>query len=109
MLSSQGRPIITACDGAQARAHVQLHSPGLIVLDLGLPDVSGLELIAEWRAHPRTADLPILVVTGRDLCKEDQDYLRRHAESFFYKRHSWHDELARELNRIGSLGPPQKI
>ncbi|HWZ97343.1 MAG TPA: response regulator [Candidatus Dormibacteraeota bacterium] len=109
MLTAQGHAVVTASDGAQARAQVNLHLPELVILDLGLPDISGLELIAEWRSHPRTVDLPVFVLTSMDLSKEDQIYLRGHAESLFHKRHSWHEALARELNRVVSLGAPQKI
>lgn len=109
MLTSQGRVVVTASDGAQARAQVNLHLPELVILDLGLPDVSGLELLAEWRSHPRTAELPVFVLTGRDVTREDQEYLRRHAESLFHKRHSWHDALARELNRVMAPTRPEKL
>jgi len=109
MLTSQGRVVVTASDGAQARAQINLHLPEFVILDLGLPDISGLELLAEWRSHPRTAELPVFVLTGKDVTREDQEYLRRHAESLFHKRHSWHDALARELNRVLSLGPPEKV
>jgi DNA-binding response OmpR family regulator len=109
MLTSQGRVVVTASDGAQARAQINLHLPELVILDLGLPDVSGLELLAEWRAHPRTAELPVFVLTGRDVTREDQEYLRRHAESLFHKRHSWHDALARELTRVMAPGSPEKL
>ena len=109
MLTSQGRVVVTASDGAQARAQINLHLPEFVILDLGLPDISGLELLAEWRSHPRTAELPVFVLTGKDVSREDQEYLRRHAESLFHKRHSWHDALARELNRVLSLGPPERV
>ena len=109
MLTAQGHAVVTASDGAQARAQVNLHLPELVILDLGLPDISGLELIAEWRSSPRTVDLPVFVLTSRDLSKEDQNYLRGHAESLFHKRHSWHEGLAKELNRVVSLGPPEKV
>ena len=109
MLTSQGRVVVTASDGAQARAQINLHLPEFVILDLGLPDISGLELLAEWRSHPRTAELPVFVLTGKDVTREDQEYLRRHAESLFHKRHSWHDALARELNRVFSLGPPERV
>jgi hypothetical protein len=41
--------------------------------------------------------------------KADQNYLRRHAESLFHKRHSWHDALAHELNRVMSRSTSAKL
>lgn len=47
--------------------------PGLLVLDLGLPDMTGLELLRELRADPPFAELPVLVLTVSD---EDEDIIR---------------------------------
>jgi CheY-like chemotaxis protein len=53
--------------------------PELVILDLVLPKMSGLELLAEWRGSPRTSDLPVFVLTSKDLTKEEEKYVRAHA------------------------------
>ena len=40
--------------------------PDLVVLDIGLPDMSGLDLLRRWRADERTADIEVIVLSGRD-------------------------------------------
>jgi signal transduction histidine kinase/CheY-like chemotaxis protein len=100
LLAARGYQVITAVDGAQARARVAHALPELVILDLVLPKMSGLELLAEWRGSPRTADLPVFVLTSKDLTKEEEKYIRAHAESLFRKQNSWREPLMRQLERI---------
>ncbi len=100
LLTAQGYSVITAADGAQARARVAQSLPELVILDLVLPKMSGMELLAEWRGSPRTADLPVFVLTSKDLTKEEEKYVRAHAESLFRKQHSWREPLMKQLDRV---------
>jgi CheY-like chemotaxis protein len=109
MLSAQGYSVATAADGAQARAQVAASLPELVILDLLLPEVSGFELLGEWRASPRTADLAVFILTSMDLTQEEQSYLRTHAESLFRKQEPWQEALLKQLERIVSLGTPEKV
>ncbi|HWO27369.1 MAG TPA: CHASE3 domain-containing protein, partial [Candidatus Acidoferrum sp.] len=72
LLTARGYSVITAADGAHARTHVAHALPELVILDLVLPKMSGFELLAEWRGNPRTADLPVFVLTSKDLTKEEE-------------------------------------
>src|SRR6266850_6495714 len=100
LLTARGYSVITAADGAQGRARVAHTLPELVILDLVLPKMSGLELLAEWRSSPRTADLPVFVLTSKDLTKEEEKYVRAHAESLFRKQHSWRGPLIKQLERV---------
>jgi DNA-binding response OmpR family regulator len=62
-LESQGYDVTWAADGALARAAFSRMTPDLIVLDLGLPDVEGVELCREFGAA--IPMLPILILTAR--------------------------------------------
>jgi CheY-like chemotaxis protein len=99
LLTTQGYTVTVAEDGEQARSHVAAALPELVILDLILPKVSGFELLAEWRAKPRTADLPVFVLTSKDLSGEEEQYLRKHAESLFHKHQSWQQALTNQLQR----------
>jgi signal transduction histidine kinase/DNA-binding response OmpR family regulator len=104
LLTAQGHTVTNAADGAQARAQVGTALPKLVILDLLLPEVSGFELLAEWRANPRTADLPVFVLTSKDLSREEETYLRAHAERLFHKQQPWQEALASEVRRAVSSG-----
>lgn len=100
LLSTQANPVTTAADGAQAREQVARSLPALVILDLLLPEVSGFELLAEWRSNPRTADLPVFVLTSKDLSREEEKYVRAHAESLLRKQQSWQEDLLKQLSRV---------
>ena len=104
LLTTEGYVVATAADGAQARAHVGSTLPELVILDLLLPKVSGFDLLAEWRANPRTADLPVFVLTSKDLSREEQSYLGAHAEYLFHKQQPWQEALTNQVRRIVRLG-----
>ncbi|HEY4739921.1 MAG TPA: CHASE3 domain-containing protein [Candidatus Acidoferrales bacterium] len=105
LLSSQGYATATASDGAQARAWMNDSLPAFVILDLMLPNVSGFELLSEWRGSPRTADLPVFVLTSKDLTREEERYLRTHAESLSRKQEYWQQSLTKEIRRV--LAPIQ--
>ncbi len=108
LLTRQGYLVATAADGAQARAWVAASLPELVILDLLLPEVSGFELLAEWRANPRTADLPVFVLTSKDLSREEEKYLRAHAEYLFHKQQPWQETLVKQLQRVAAQSQMEK-
>jgi len=61
-LSASGYRIVEAEDAAGALRSLAIEKPDLVILDLGLPDKSGLELIADIR---KTSTVPILVLSAR--------------------------------------------
>jgi DNA-binding response OmpR family regulator len=109
MLTAQGYAVATASDGAQARAQVAANKPELVLLDLVLPGASGFELLGEWRASPRTADLPVFILTSKDLTPDEQRFLRANAESLLRKQEPWQEALIKQLSRVVSLAPPEKV
>jgi len=99
LLSKRGYVVTTAADGAEARSQVAASLPELVILDLILPEVSGFQLLAEWRTNARTADLPVFVLTSKDLTAEDQDYIRTHAGLLLQKQQPWQETLITQLRR----------
>lgn len=56
-----------------------------VVLDLGLPDVSGFELLNQIKQQPQHATLPVIVYTAKDLTRPEETALRRFAETIIVK------------------------
>lgn len=65
VLEHAGFEVDGAPDGLQACALAFANSYDVIVLDLSLPDIDGLEVARRLRAHPATATCPIVAVTGQ--------------------------------------------
>jgi signal transduction histidine kinase/CheY-like chemotaxis protein len=99
LLSKRGYTVTTASDGVEARSQVASSVPELVILDLILPEVSGFQLLAEWRTHPRTAELPVFVLTSKDLTAAEKDYLRTNTVLLLQKQQSWQQTLIAQLRR----------
>lgn len=59
-----GVELMRATDGATALTLARRHQPDLVLLDLGLPDVGGETVLAQLRADPTTAGIPVVVVSA---------------------------------------------
>jgi two-component system phosphate regulon response regulator PhoB len=64
-LTQAGYSVITAGDGAEALKKARAAQPSLIVLDLMLPEVDGLEVCKMLRRDPATAAIPIVMLTAK--------------------------------------------
>jgi PAS domain S-box-containing protein len=100
LLSKNGYEVRTAAHGAEARTRMDEFRPRLVILDLILPEISGFQLLQEWRADPRTADLPVFVLTSKDLTREEMEYLRTRTTTLFHKQCSWRDALVQQAARV---------
>jgi CheY-like chemotaxis protein len=64
---SAGFRAVAAADGLNALALLDQTKVDVVVLDLGLPRVSGWDVYRDLRSRPYMAELPIIIVTGNDL------------------------------------------
>jgi two-component system KDP operon response regulator KdpE len=81
-LASRGYRTIEAPDGASALRRWEAGRPDLVLLDLGLPDSDGLDLIGRFR---REASTPILILSGRYEEREKVAALERGADDYVTK------------------------
>ena len=70
----EGYAVITAADGVDGLHHIQQNAPAAVVLDLGLPRLSGHDVRREIAAHADTAHIPIIVVTGESTTVDPADF-----------------------------------
>lgn len=99
LLSKNGYIVSTASDGEEARTQIAGSVPELVILDLTLPKVSGFQLLAEWSVDPRLADLPVFVLTSKDLTEEEKEFIRTKTGALFQKQEPWQEGLVRQLRR----------
>lgn len=66
-LRYSGFNVVAVANGAEAIQRLDHVTPDVIVLDVGLPDVDGLELLKQIKGRKPLARIPVVVVTGRDL------------------------------------------
>jgi CheY-like chemotaxis protein len=63
-LAAHGFHVITAHSGTEALDRASAEHPDLIYLDLGLPEMHGFEVLEQLRATPRTAAIPVVILTN---------------------------------------------
>ncbi len=64
-LEAHGYRVVTATDGSSALSQAHTHTPSIIILDLLLPAVSGLEVCRRLKGKEDTAKIPILMLTAK--------------------------------------------
>lgn len=72
-LAKSGFKVSTATNGGEALERARQEHPGLIVLDLMLPDMSGFQVLETIRGEESIADTPVLMLTAR---REEPDRIR---------------------------------
>jgi two-component system, OmpR family, alkaline phosphatase synthesis response regulator PhoP len=108
-LTQEGFAVEEAADGAEALDRIARRAPDLLVLDLMLPRMSGLELCRRMRANQETARLPILVVTAKGAEVDRVLGLEMGADDYVVKPFSPREVVARVkalLRRAGNTLEP---
>jgi len=72
-LRSAGFDVLTAADGPDALAQAGAHHPDLVVLDLELPGLSGLQVARQLREQPETREIPLIAATGYSYAKQIEE------------------------------------
>jgi two-component system response regulator len=87
--------VVVACDGVETRDYLfgrgehagrdNTHTPGLIVLDLNMPRMGGLETLRRMRSYEETKLLPVVVMSASPSPRDKDEAHRLRANSFFGK------------------------
>ena len=99
-LEREGWSVVQAENGRVALERLAEARPDAIVLDLMMPEIDGFEFLAELRSQPECRDIPVLVVTAKDLTDEDHRRLNGCVERIIEKRAYARDDLLRELREV---------
>jgi two-component system, OmpR family, alkaline phosphatase synthesis response regulator PhoP len=108
-LAQEGFAVEEAADGAEGLDRIGRRAPDLVVLDLMLPRMSGLELCRRVRSSSETARLPILVVTAKGAEVDRVLGLEMGADDYVVKPFSPREVVARVkalLRRSGAVAEP---
>jgi CheY-like chemotaxis protein len=104
MMQLKGYRVVKSNGGAQALRLVARVKPDVVMLDLMMPDVSGLEVLRFMRRDPRLKQIPVLVVSAKSMPDEIQAGLKAGANLYLTKPVSYGElhraveEATREVN-----------
>jgi DNA-binding response OmpR family regulator len=90
ILESQGFAVRVCPDGRSALSEIPADKPDLILLDVNLPDMTGHDICRALKADPRTAGVPVIILTGeaRDSASQVAG-LEAGAEDYIFKPVDW--------------------
>jgi CheY-like chemotaxis protein len=91
--------VLRAYGGREAIDTARRERPDLIVLDLIMPEVSGFDVVEALKLHRETADIPVLVVTAREITDEDRAKLKGDVAAIMEKADFDRDRLVAEVRR----------
>jgi len=97
-MEREGWQVEEAANGRLALAAVQAREPDAIVLDLMMPEMDGFEFLSELRRQASWRDIPVVVVTARDLSEEDHRRLNGFVSSVIQKSGQAREQLLHEVS-----------
>ncbi|MGB8969445.1 MAG: response regulator [Candidatus Sulfotelmatobacter sp.] len=99
-LRSAGYEVQSVRSGARALEVLANKVVGAILLDLLMPGMDGFQVIRHVRQEPALKDLPILVMTAKNLSRQEIDLLSRETQGLLQKDGSWKEQLIAEVGRV---------
>jgi CheY-like chemotaxis protein len=86
-------------EGVQA---VRRERPAVVVLDLLMPDVDGFSVVEQLRGDPLVDEVPIVVLTAKDMTQEDRERLAGHISYMARKGSVANAELVELVGRVAT-------
>lgn len=94
LLRQRGFETLTAEDGVDGISKARQHHPDLILMDVVMPRLNGFQATRELSRHPQTADIPVIIVSSKDMESDRVWGLRQGARNYLVKPFTAHQLLA---------------
>jgi signal transduction histidine kinase/CheY-like chemotaxis protein len=92
-------------NGREALTRLQADKPDVILLDLMMPEMDGFAVVAALQKEPRWCDIPVIVITARDLDAKDRERLNSGVQSVLVKETFRPAELVERIRRLVQSKP----
>ncbi len=99
LLGKDGYSVVTAGNGRLALQQLAAEMPGLILLDLMMPEMDGYQFLAELRKHKEWSTIPVVVVTAKSMGAEDSMRLNGYVKGVLQKGSFEPKQLLAEVRR----------
>ncbi len=85
ILQQHGFKVIEAFDGLSGVELAQTESPDLILMDINLPDIDGLEVVSRLKADPKLQSIPIIALTSNGMYGDEERALAAGCDGYIVK------------------------
>lgn len=99
VLSREGFQVITAKDGVDALEQLQETIPDVMLVDIEMPRMDGFDLTKNVRANPRTANVPIIMITSRT-AEKHRSYAKELGVNIYLGKPYQEDDLLRHITSL---------
>lgn len=99
LLSNVGYTVVEAADGLAATKMACQEHPDVILLDVSMPVVSGLEVLKRLRGYPETQSIPVILLTALPRLKTDGDSAGEFGHTFYITKPWQRGAIERAVER----------
>jgi PAS domain S-box-containing protein len=99
-LTKAGWLVSETADGRECVALLERSRPAVILLDLMMPEMNGFEVLEVMRSKEDWRDIPVIIITAKDLDREELTWLSQHSEKVFRKGAYGRTELVDAVHRM---------
>ena len=92
-----GYVVLEAGGGAQGITTIQSEQPDLVILDLMMPDIDGFAVLENIKSNGVTSNIPVIVVTAKELAEEDRQRLKGNTTALFNKGMFTAEQLLKDI------------
>lgn len=96
-LEAEDYLVVEASSGMEAIEKARSAHPDLILLDLMMPGMDGFEVLEALKANEEVSDVPVIVLTAKELTAAEQERLSGQIEMLMQKGSFTHEELVEEI------------
>ncbi|MBS4028289.1 MAG: response regulator [Ignavibacteriales bacterium] len=104
MLSGEGLSVLKAMSGKEGLRFAEQSKPDVIILDMVLPDMSGIEVAHKLKQNPLTREIPIIILTSLDIDEEMREELDGITRTMLNKSSFTKKDVLREIGSIEKMG-----
>ncbi len=98
----EGFEVITAVDGEGSIKRAEEEAPHLVVLDIVMPGMDGYTVLKEMRRNPKTRDIPVIMLSGKEEEKVRDLFAFQHISDYIEKPFEL-DDLVSRVNKVLNL------
>lgn len=85
LLETQSHSVLQASSGSEMLGHLKEHTPDLILMDIQLPGMDGLELTRIIRSDPKTKAIPVIALTAHAMKGDEERILEQGCSGYISK------------------------
>jgi len=100
VLKPAGFSVVSAIGGRAGIEEAKRSRPNLVLLDLMMPEVSGFDVVQALHADDSTREIPIMILTGKNLTEDDKRQLNGHVAAILERGSTGATDLVNWLNRL---------